>query len=70
MIWRVHAALAFNEYDEALDFFHDCEIAHSKAVDIKPGQPDEEKGYAFLEECYHDQDPSLPCKSLKQCLNP
>lgn len=70
MLWRVHTDLAFDIEDEAHDFFHDCELAQAKSVTINPGQPNEERGYSYLEECHHDDDPSTPCVKLQECQSP
>jgi len=64
MFKRVRADLPFTQEDEAEDFYHDCELALAKATVINPGQPSEERGFIFLEECHHDEDPPKPCQVI------
>ncbi len=64
MFKRVTVTLLFTRDDEAEDFYHDCELAMAKATSINLGMPDQEDSYIILQQCYHDDDPSLPCKTL------
>lgn len=56
--------LAFEEEDEAEDFYHDGQIALPKAKVINPGQPNEERGYILLQKCFHDDQPPSPCETI------
>jgi len=66
MFYRVRVNLPFTIEDEANDFYHDCDLALPKSAIINPGQPNEERGYIILEECHHDETPSLPCLIIKE----
>jgi len=66
MRYRVRADLNFIEYDEANDFYHDCEKALAKSQPINPGQPNQEIALIVLEECHHDETPAQACLVLKE----
>ena len=70
MLWRVHADLIFDDYDEANDFMHDCELAQAKSVTINPGALNEEKGRSYFEACYHDMSDLAPCTLIRECTAP
>jgi len=70
MFKRVTANLFFTREDEGEDFYHDCEIAFGKAVTINPGQPNSEHSHIVIQECYHDQSPSIPCIVLDEATTP
>lgn len=61
MIYEVTARFYFDEEDEAVDFFHDCELTLPKATIINPGQENEQPSYADLIICRHDTHPPEPC---------
>lgn len=69
MIYRVVASMLFVDRDEAVDFFHDCEVALPKASVIHPCQDNQEFSMTELQECHHDETPSAPCTSLDEVDN-
>lgn len=69
MIWEVRARLFFDEHDEALDFYHDCQIAHEKAVIVNPDTENAEFATIELIENHHDEDPNAPCGLLFSTTN-
>lgn len=36
----------------------------ANAITINPGQPHSEPSTYIVEECYHDEDPNLPCQII------
>lgn len=64
MIYEVTARLFFTEHDEALDFYHDCEIAFLKSQVVNPGAENEEPSIIELIENHHDENPNEPCLAL------
>lgn len=60
MIYQVTANMLFDIEDEALDFYHDCELALAKATVINPGQPNEEYSYCEIALSNHELDPNQP----------
>lgn len=65
MIYQVKADILFNDYDEAIDFYHDCELALAKGTVINPDQDNVEFSIIELIENNHDTDPNHPCELLK-----
>jgi len=65
MFYRVRADIIFDVEDEARDFYHDCEIALPKGAIINPDQDNMEISQILLEECYHDESPTQPCKIIE-----
>jgi len=70
MFYRVTADMLFTEKDEATDFFHDCQLACPKSIVINEGQPNQERGNAVLQQCFHDEVPSNPCIVVDSILCP
>ena len=70
MFYRVQALLAFDEEDEAKDFFHDCEIALGKAITINPGTLVSEPSFTQLEECHHNEPDPLECAIIDRKQTP
>lgn len=67
MIYQVRANLYFTEFDEAKDFYHDCELAYAKSSICNPGTDTAEYGIVEAIENHHDDDPNGPC-ILIECL--
>jgi len=63
MIYQVNATLFFDEYDDAVDFVHDCQLAMDKAVVVHPDEPNQQGCSVELIKCYHDETPTTPCVS-------
>ena len=61
MIYQVRANLYFADHDEAVDFYHDCEVAFPKSTLVNPSSENAEYGIIELIENHHDTDPSEPC---------
>lgn len=61
MIYEVRARMFFDKEDEAIDFYHDCELALPKATVVNPCQDNQECSGADLIRCRHDQHPNEPC---------
>ena len=61
MIYEVRATMFFDQEDEAIDLFHDCEMALPKAIVINPGQFNQECSVADFILCNHDLHPPEPC---------
>lgn len=64
MIYQVRASLLFTEEDEAIDFYHDCELALDKSTTINPDSDNIEISVAELIANNHDQDPNQPCELI------
>lgn len=64
MLYRIRLDLAFTDRDPAQDILDKARDHIDEAVIINPGQPNEEKGFLDMEECYHDQDGTPHCLSL------
>lgn len=61
MIYEVRARFFFDNQDEALDFYNDCNNALPKATAVNPGQPNQECSQADLVLCNHDGHPPEAC---------
>ena len=61
MINQVRANLYFIDPDEAIDFYHDCEIALEKSAIINPDTPNQEPSKIELIKNHHDESPHAPC---------
>lgn len=65
MFYQVRANLFFAEEDEALDFYHDCELALLKTGLINPLAENIEFSTIELINNNHDHDPNQPCEVRK-----
>ena len=65
MIYEVRATLFFTSEDEAWDFYHDCELAFPRGIDINPDQINTEYSIIELIENHHDEDPRGPCDYIE-----
>jgi len=61
MFYEVRATMFFTDQDEAVDFFHDCEVALPKTSVINPAQENQECSRADLILCRHDDHPPEAC---------
>jgi len=66
MLYRVRIDLAFTTPGVYAGLVLHAEGIISQAHTINPGQINEEKGYIKTEQCYHDEDPSLPCNLIEE----
>lgn len=64
MIYQVTATLFFEVEDEAVDFYHDCELAFAKSTIINPEAPNIEYSQISLIHNNHDLDPNQPCELI------
>ncbi len=69
MIYEVNAKLLFNDTDEAIDFYLDCELALAKATTVNPGQPNTEYSTIEMLISNHDLEPNKPSVILKSSSN-
>lgn len=65
MIYRIRVDLAFTDEDPINDIKDKVKDHLDNAIVINAGQPNEERGFITLEECYHDEDPNKPCKVIE-----
>lgn len=65
MIYRITLDLSFESLDPALDIWDKAMDHEDQAVNIRPGQDSEERGFLKLVECRHDEDPLAPCEELR-----
>jgi len=68
MFYRIRVDLAYPQ-----DTNPKAILAHTKALmpdalNINPGQPNQEQGYIILEKCYHDEAPTKPCEIIENWL--
>lgn len=61
MIYQVRANLYFTEHDEAVDFYHDCQVAFDKSTIVNPGTKAQEPGIIELIQNHHDENPTVDC---------
>lgn len=66
MIYQVRANLFFTEEDEAKDFYHDCQLAFTKAFDLNSDQLNAELSLIELIENHHDESPHAPCDCIER----
>ena len=70
MFYRVKIDLAYPGDTNPRAIEAHAETLLHQAVTINPGQPNEERGYIIIEECYHDEDPTKPCIVLVEHQSP
>lgn len=61
MIYRVLAALIFDEEDEAKDAYHDLMLCLAKAITLHPGTDLEEHSVIAWHTCTHTDPVEGPC---------
>jgi len=66
MIYQVRANIYFNDKDEARDFYHDCEVAYPKGIDLNPDTVATEFSIVQLIENHHDESPNAPCDCIER----
>lgn len=65
MFYRVVVNLNFNREDIPERAYRDARWLLQNAIVVNPGQPNEERGYIELQQCFHDEDPTRPCVILR-----
>jgi len=61
MFYDVHATLHFTDPDEAVDFYHDCQLALPKASVVNPDTDEQECSFIERLDNHHDLHPHQPC---------
>ncbi len=64
MFYQIRASLFFDTVDEAVDFYHDCELALPRATVINPCTPEQQVSKIETIHCSHDVFPHSPCTLL------
>lgn len=64
MFYEVRADIFFTEEDEAVDFFHDCQLALPKGTVVNPGQENQQCSAIDYLKCHHDDNPNTPCELI------
>ena len=65
MIYQVTATLLFDIENEAVDFYHDCQLALAKSTFINPDEPNLEFGTIQLLLSNHELHPPEPSVLLE-----
>lgn len=65
MFYKVEIILNFRKEEDTEDLIDKALDVLENAVVINPGQPNEERGYIDLQQCFHDEDPIRSCVVLK-----
>ncbi len=66
MFYRTRIDLAFPTHALALKAREKALALLSEAMTINPGAITEEKGFIIVEQCFHDEDPSIGCTVLEE----
>lgn len=69
MFYQVTANLFFEKEDEAVDFYHDCQLALAKTGVINPDAENIEFSVIERIDNNHDQDPNQPCEIIETANN-
>ena len=64
MIYQVRANIFFDVEDEAIDFYHDCEVAFPKGISVNPDTEASEFSIIELIRNHHDENPNAPCSII------
>jgi len=64
--WRVRADIILSDERRARRLFEAVEEYMHWAETIRPGEPAEERSYAMLEQCRHDEEPPGPCEEIER----
>jgi len=62
--YRVRANVILSDEKRARFLFNMVKGYARKAETIRPGEPAEERSYASLEQCRHDEEPPGPCEEI------
>ena len=70
-LMRFRADIAYEpdnegEAPELYDLIEEARKRIGAAVVINEGDPEEERGYFIVENCYHDETPPKPCDTLER----
>jgi len=64
--YRVRADVILSDESIARGLYQHIAAAVKAAETIRPGEPEEEKSYASLEQCRHDEEPPGPCEEIER----
>jgi len=64
--WRVRADVILSDERRARLLYNMVKGYARKAETIRPGEPVEERSYAALEKCRHDEEPPGPCEEIER----
>jgi len=64
--YRVRADVILSDERRARRLFEVVEEYMRWAETIRPGEPAEERSYAALELCRHDEEPPGPCEEIER----
>ena len=64
MFYRIRIDLAFPDEPPPGRIKELAATLLSRAITIKPGLPDQERGFVLMEKCYHDENPTRPCELI------
>jgi len=63
---RIRADVILSDEGIARGLYQHIAAAVREAETIRPGEPAEEKSYAALELCRHDEEPPGPCEEIER----
>lgn len=70
MLYRIMLDLAFTK-EASCTAVKKTALDHLKnAVTINPSEPNEEKGFIVIQNCYHDEKPPKPCEVIEEHFTP
>jgi len=64
--YRVRANVILSDEGTARGLYQHIAAAVEDAETIRPGEPAEERSYASLEQCRHDEEPPGPCEEIER----
>jgi len=64
--WRVRADVILSDEGVARGLYQHIAAAVKEAETIRPGEPAEERSWADLELCRHDEEPPGPCEEIER----
>lgn len=64
MFYRIRLTMAFPDSVNPESIRARAMTLAPQSIAINPGQLNEERSSITLEQCFHDQDPSIPCKPI------
>jgi len=64
--YRVSASLYLDRRRDAARIFEMLEREKELFLTVREGRPSEQRSFARLEKCYHDEEPPRPCEVVEQ----
>jgi len=64
--YRIRADIILSDEGIARGLYQHIAAAVKEAETIRPGEPVEEKSWAFWELCRHDEEPPGPCEEIER----